>query len=484
MNKKSLFMTLIVTTFVLTGCNKHKQDSSSPSSSEERLTGTIEERLNQLDCVKLVREVSHGSAFKKVFKMNFVQYIDHNHPELGTFNQKVELGFNDLAAPTVYTSLGYMTNDYLSYYSGENELAYLLNCNYVAVEHRYFGNSLPVKIDYNNNDTWKYLTTKQAAADAHRVVTQLKRVMEGKWLSTGASKGGMTTELFALYYPGDMDLYVPYVAPFCNSFSDKRMAKFVYEEAGDLQYGKETAQSMRESILEFQIKLLEYRDTLAPKFYQQGISSRLNYSSYTTADNLYDASVLEFAVGFWQYNQDYSSVQSCLAMEEDTQTKKTAKMNAFYNCFTQVAGPDGLCTNDEFTPYYIQAYQELGNYGYDFSYIRNAIKDMSNVELTVNESEESDLMWKLVLTEKELELGHKDLIYTRINNMLKTTDEQFIIIYGSSDPWYSVRPDDVLNRDNISIYVNDNEPHGAKISNFDTEVSEEILSKVKSILGM
>ena len=476
MKSKLILLTLLLSLSSLTGCGKPKQPEEE---SESPLSGTIAERLEQLDCIDQFYEINHGKYFKKVYNIRFTQYIDHNNKALGTFTQHIELGFNDLSAPTVYVSSGYMIqSNNSSYPQNENELAFLLNCNYLFVEHRYFGNSLPVNIDYDDAHTWDYLNTQQAASDAHNIVKQFKRVLEGKWLSTGMSKGGMTTELYAYYYPGDMDLYVPYVAPFCNSFYDERMVKFINEEAGDVQYGEEIASKMREDVLAFQIKLLEYRDTLAPRFYNAGN----NYSSYATVDSLYDAAIIEFGIGFWQYYQEYNDIVNCLNMEETTTTQIEQKQNRFYYTLTSSVEPNDLSVNNAYTPYYIQAYQELGNYCYDYSYIREALPE--NVTLSVKEEDEQDLAYKLALSDVELGLGHKELIGPKINEMLKTTKDQFIMIYGSSDPWYAVRPDDVKDRDNVSIYVNPHYPHTTNISNFDEAVTNEILTKIKTILDI
>ena len=169
-------------------------------------------------------------------------------------------------------------------------------------------------------------------------------------------------------------------------------------------------------------------------------------------------------------------------MAEDTPTQLANKQNKFYQAFTNIISPDDVGMNNPFTPYYIQAYQELGNYGYKFSYIRNALPE--GVTLTITEQEEPDLMWKLVLNESQLSIGHKELMEPKISHMLETTDQQFIILYGSSDPWYSVRPEDHGDRDNISIYVNEKYPHTTNIQNYPTAVKTEILGKIKTALGV
>ena len=468
--RKSLFVIAIL--FACTSLIACKKDDST----KRITTGTIKERLNKLQRVESFKTIASNERFPLVAKIQFKQYIDHDNPKLGTFSQTIELGFHGFDATNVLVTNGYMNYDNYSGYAGENELAFLLDGNYLTVEHRYFGNSLPVEIDYNNTDTWKYLTTEQAAADYHDIVKEFKRILDGKWISTGGSKSGMTTEMFALYHPGDVDLYVPYVAPFCNSFADKRMIKFLNEETGDLQYGEARAKAIRDEVLAFQVKLLEYRDVLAPKFYQEGIASGAKYSTSATQDLLYDAAVIEFGIGFWQYYQPTTDVENCLAMSESS-----SKQSACYKVLTSVIEPNEMGIDNDFTPYYVQAYQELGNYGYDFHYIREALT--GDAHLVVTEEQEATLNWDLVLNDSEKTLPQKELMYTKINNMLATTDQQFVIIYGSSDPWYSVRPDDISGRDNISTYVNTRHPHTSTISNFDKLTKNEILNKIKTILA-
>lgn len=505
MKRKDIISIILLSTFIcLSGCTNQKKtpsesveesivseepsivesQSESEEESEERITeGTIKKRLQALPRVKNVKPNGGSNFFLNTYIFDFEQYIDHNDKSKGTFYQSVEIGFNGFDLPNVFVTSGYMTSmNNASYQQNENELAFLLECNYIFVEHRYFDTSLPVELDYSNVETWKYLTTEQSARDHHDIVTQMKRILDGKWVSTGMSKGGMTTELYAYYHPGDMDLYLPYVAPFCNSIADTRMMKFIFEEAGDKQYGETRAKKYRDEVLEFQTTLLSYRNVLAPKFYQDGIKAGCQFSELTTADNLFDAAVIEFGIGFWQYNQDYKKLENTLKTVKSTTETLTNKQNACYSMLTSVSSPSDLAVNNEFTPYYVQAYQELGNYGYDFSYIRNALTDKAL--LTVKEDEERDLMFNLALTNEERKLEKKPLMYTKINEMLKTSEENFIIIYGSSDPWYAVRPDDV-ERDNVSIYVSETTPHGTFIgSSFGTTIKNEILTKIKTILGM
>ena len=86
------------------------------------------------------------------------------------------------------------------------------------MEYRYHGWSLPE--GYTNK--WHYLSCKQHSDDLHAIVTAIKKsgvVGNGKWLSTGVSKSGMTTAHYAYYHPNDMDAYVPFCAPFLTDLA-------------------------------------------------------------------------------------------------------------------------------------------------------------------------------------------------------------------------------------------------------------------------
>lgn len=443
--------------------------------------GTLEERLLATGRVKDIERIGSSDDFSEVYLFRFEQYIDHENKDLGTFSQKVELGFNGYDLANVLVTSGYETSDDHSEFTiySENELAFLLGCNYVFVEHRYFGDSMPLKPDYDDTEYWRYLDTRQAASDHHEIVRELKRILDGKWCATGTSKGGISTELYAYYYPGEMDLYLPYVAPFPETDADTKYIPFLNEEIGDIQYGRQEAARLRKVMLDFQLKLLEYRDDLAPRYFAAGLADGGECSKHADADIVYDMTVIDFAFAFWMYYQRFDVLEQYLAMPERNDTELAAKRDAFLEALLEFCPPN-FTLNGSMTPYYIQAYQELGSPGYDFSYLREAYGDPDIISISAED--DGKMYWDAIFNDAELELEQHEPFYERINEMLRTTDDHFIIIYGSSDPYYSLRPKDVHDRDNISIYVNDNRPHSAKISNFDEDVKEEMLAKIRGIL--
>ena len=104
------------------------------------------------------------------------------------------------------------------------EIAHRYHANYIQIEHRYFQYSAPPQC-WENLDP---LTAEEAAEDFHNLFEGLKKVLHGKWVMSGVSKGGITTLLQHTFYPGDMDIFMPYSAPFFDTDRDTLMQKYWY----------------------------------------------------------------------------------------------------------------------------------------------------------------------------------------------------------------------------------------------------------------
>ena len=186
---------------------------------------------NVINALKAIDKVTDVKAFemferydywtakeitKTAYYFNYMQDIDHNNPSKGWFKQQCVLTVAGQDRPTVLHTEGYALD-----YRGINQLdsisepalVSVLDANCLQVEYRYHGRSLPE--GYTNK--WNYLSAKQQSDDLHAIVTDIKKsgvVGNGKWLSTGVSKNGMTTAHYAYHYPNEMDAYVPFCAPF------------------------------------------------------------------------------------------------------------------------------------------------------------------------------------------------------------------------------------------------------------------------------
>ena len=465
-----------------------------PPASEE--SHAFEEALKALQNVESVEKVREKSDFKgTVYKVYFNSLLDPSDSSKGSFRQKAYIGFAGYDKPNCLMTTGYSLSDKaaLARYS-ENEAAFILQGNLIAVEHRYFGESVRTdKKRSDGADYWEYLTTENAAEDLHAIVSQLKTIFKGKWVAQGASKGGLTANLFCYYHPEDVDVTMPYVAPLCNAQADTRLFKFVYTEAGDKdsRYSGSAA-DYRELLTNIQIWLLEKRDqpyevgkTFKEKYIELSNSASSEPISPDLAAFYYDMSVGDFPMGVWQYKdvKDFADLKTFynLTNDDDESTDSNGKRQSKKSfLLSEILNDSG---GDTLLPYVFQSFCELGNYRLDFSYLRQAIAAKGNSatitiapdqEMTVYQTEFSD-------AEKALFAKYTPAIHDNLINWINTTDEQVIMIYGNSDPWYSVRIPDV-SRDNVHIFVHPYNNHYSAIENFPEPQKKEIEDLLRKYL--
>lgn len=201
----------------LTGCKD--DDAVSVTPEPEEPVKTAEELLADIPGVTIL-QTTKDSIGEDITVFYFEQPIDHTDPSAGTFQQYCVLHYKGSDHVTVLHTQGYSTYDPKKFRS--RDLAKNLDANFIEVEHRYYEHSL---VNYEEGvtdctgDYWKYNTAAQSTADLHAIVTALKATncFKGKWVSTGTSKNGILTSLYAYYYPNEVDVYVPFCAPFCTS---------------------------------------------------------------------------------------------------------------------------------------------------------------------------------------------------------------------------------------------------------------------------
>jgi hypothetical protein len=230
-------------------------------------------------------------------------------------------------APTVLQISGYYVNPQPVQY----ELTALLQANQLHVEHRYFIPSRPDPVD------WQFLDIAQSAADLHAIVAAFKTIYTAKWVSTGASKGGMASVYFRYFYPDEVDATVPYVAPSSHGTRDARYVAFVA--------GRGTAKCQKR-LKAFQRRSLKKRAKLA------------RYMGDAPFDILGPDRALEFAVVempfiFWQYFD---------ASRCDEIPGRGASAREIYDFLDQIVfiesyGDDSLTA---YEPYFYQSATQLG----------------------------------------------------------------------------------------------------------------------------
>ena len=187
------------------------------------LSSTAQTALqDKLKAISQITEIKslESKEFAEKYVTYFTQPIDHDHPELGNFRQRVVVSHVGFDRPTVIVTEGYGAAYALNPRYRE-ELSRMFNTNMIFVEYRYFLESTPEPRD------WKYLTAESSADDLHAIRNAFKTIYPGKWIATGISKGGQTTMLYRTFYPDDVDISVPYVGPLCYGVEDGRHEPFL-----------------------------------------------------------------------------------------------------------------------------------------------------------------------------------------------------------------------------------------------------------------
>ena len=406
------------------------------------------ELLKSLPQVEQVEQIA-GGQFPEKYILQFRQMVNPDDPDAGTFLQRVIVGHLHVDSLVVLHTHGYSAANHRKRITVRDELAELLHANDIFVEHRYFGTSCP------QDTNWDYLTTAYAAYDMHQIVTSLKNIYTGKWISTGGSKDGITSTLYSMYYPEDVDVAVPYVAPFCYGHNDDRIIPFL-KTVGSAE--------KRKKILDFQIQALKRRKVLQPMV--EHYADSMNMRFIVPFELIYDYCILDYDFGIWMRG-----------ISEDSIPKKNANNKTLYNHIIRYANPD-MCdrNNMPHQSYYVQAAKELGYYAYDYEPLR---KYLSNTTL---DPHNQDFMKLIYLPEGNWDFSYSEATYNDVMRFLKNTDCKLMFIYGETDTWTAFAIDDENIRQNIKKYVLPDGCHYSKIKEFPDSVQTEIMRTLREWL--
>lgn len=333
-----------------------------------------------------------------LYRLEFEQPVDHGQPDGPVFSQHLSLMHRSIDAPTVLVSTGY--HDYLIDRRAEPTM--LFDANQLVVEHRYFENSRPTPTD------WSYLDIEQAAADHHRVVEALASVYPAAWLSTGASKGGMTSIYHRRFYPDDVDATIAYVAPLSYEAPDRRYEAF-FDNVGDS--AGQTA--CRQRVRDAQRDALVRRDELLPLASTYASINGYSYERLGGLEAAFEQGVSEFEWGFWQY----LGVAWCGSIPQPG-----APANALFDFLNVVSTMD--MTSDQliqvFEPYFYQAATQLGYPSVPVSHLDDVLGDVGAIEpyLPVGST-----------------TVHDQQSMTDIDTWVREQASGVVFVYGEYDPW-------------------------------------------------
>lgn len=366
------------------------------------------------------------------------QPLDHKHPEKGSFTQRVVISHEGFDRPTVLVTEGY-GGDYALNPRYRDELAGLFQTNTVFVEHRYFSGSVPDTVD------WQYLTAQNSASDLHLITTLFKQIYPQKWISTGISKGGQTALIYRAFFPNDVDITVPYVAPVSRSAEDGRHEPFL-NVVGD----KKT----RQAILSFQREVLKRRGEIIPLLEKFCMEKQLSFR--ISMNEVLDYCVLEYSFAFWQWGTPASHIPA-----------NSATTEVLFKHLTEISGPDYFATGQPTQAFFIQAARELGYYGYDIE----PFKDLLFIRTA------KDYLQRIMLPEG-ITIQFQPELYKKLTNFIETSDPRLIFVYGEYDPWTSVGITKLDGKKNMFVAIQPKGSHRARINTLPDSLRDKVIKTI------
>ncbi|WP_437581634.1 S28 family serine protease [Sorangium sp. So ce887] len=355
------------------------------------------EQLRELPGVTNVVEDRSALDDYRFFLIDFDQPIDHADPAGQHFSQRLALHHRDAGAPLVLANSGYFLM-VSSEYQYIDEPTGLLGANQLNIEHRYFTPSRPEPAD------WTRLNIEQAAADQHSISEAFHALYTGPWISTGASKGGMTSVYHHRFYPEDVDGTVAYVAPHSNSVADPRYVDFL-NEVGDA--------GCRQALRDFQREALLRRDAMLARMAEQATILGGTYDLFGL-DATLESTAISLAFGFWQSHGQYRCADI---------PSQEASDNEVWGFLDEIGSP--FTASDSYMlalePYYWQAYTQLGAPAIDTSYFEDLLLfDWGTVD---------------ALPSVPIEPEFDPAPMQDISAWLAAEGERILFIYGETDPW-------------------------------------------------
>ena len=393
-----------------------------------------------------------GVQFKKISKpgdkyltyaLQIKQPIDHQHPENGSFYQSAVLIHKGFQRPMVMETEGY------ELYAGEDEIADILNANDIDIEFRYFGQSRPETLQ------WQYLTFAQACADLHHINELLKTIYSGKFVSTGISRGGQTSIYYKYYYPDDVNIAIPYVAPLPNSLEDKRIYQFL-DTMG--------SQECRDRIFNFQKFMLTHEKEMLEKlkWYEKGTGQTYNY--FGGLGGVFEIAVLEYPFSFWQ-----TGFTPC------EQIPVNDSVDVYLDHFLKISPIDWMSDKGlaELVVHNYMARTEMGYYGYDITRFKNYLHYVSGQNPSA------------ALAPKYLTYALFDTTFTHnVHAWLDEKGNNMLYIYGGRDTWSACRVI-VSGRVNSKSFMVPGANHfQARVRNMPADMRKDFAASLQQMLNI
>jgi hypothetical protein len=426
----------VATLVFAAGCGAQIEDGgpTGPDQPEPPVAAVCDEAQIQADIGALPNVVrvstatcgQYVAAGAKCFKISYRQPISPTNPK--TFDQQLLLTHRGCDRPTVVADWGYSSFGFF-----DDELATLFHANTLWIEHRYQGESIPASADWD----WTALTIENGAADTHRIIDSFKHMYGGNWVSTGASKGGITATYHHYLWPQDLDGSIPYVAPASRARIDDAYQTYISRHMTSA-----CATKLRDAMV------------AAMTTRKNAMIAKITATSGAGYEDTYLQSMIGYVEwSFWQY---YGNT-SCAAVPTSASTD-----DAFFSFFQQASGfaPERLPAMDA---------RSDGALSYEWLTEQGFAQQLSPAVSTYVTDPYVRQTMEQTFAEQYPGIAlptYNGRITSEVRTWVKTADH-LLLIYGELDPWSGGAMDQPTKSSSMRYFV-PGANHGAQIAGLDT----------------
>lgn len=423
--------------------------SLAPAAADPAPSGDIRDRLDAIPGLQVVEEKPTEPGFR-YFVMTYRQPADHEHPERGTFEQRLTLLHRGFDRPTVLQTSGYNVGTT----PGRAEPTRLVDGNQISTEQRFFEPSRPDPAD------WDLLDIRQAATDHHRIVTAIDDIYTGKWLSTGGSKGGMTSVYHRRFFPGDLDGTIAYVAPHDNIDREDRAYLRFFEEVGDTPECQRNLEAVQRTALERRTEIVDHYEDLAA---EEGWTFDRTIG---TADRAYEMAVLDTPYIFWQYTGTAGCAGVPAADAPTSEIIDFVDLTAGFEFYTDQG-------TIPYVPYYHQATSQLGTPSVPTAHLKGLLRYPGLYHARNYLPDDLD------------DVPHDNRAMPDIDRWVRSRGTEMMFVDGGYDPWAAEHftPGSAESQDSYR-YVVPGGTHGSTIAKLPEEQRAEATATVLRWAGL
>ena len=271
----------------------------------------------------------------------------------------------------------------------------------------------------------------------------LDKILTGKWLSTGISKGGQAALSYKIFYPNDIAIAVAYGAAIKSKqtvFADTILLNLSQTVCG-------------KKISELQQFLFMHKNILLPYFSEFTSQKKFDFSPLDN-ETVMDYLLLELPFSFWQNGNKCEDIPDTTFNNEN-----------LVNYLMKIVPPRffSIKNKKQLESAFYMFYHELGYYEYNINPFTKYLKqkDYSNK----------------YFAPQNIVIQYDNTFHKTVNAFMKSNDSKnLFFIYGQNDPWA------LQTTTSKNVFIIPAGSHKIRIVDFPEKQQADIYNKIKACI--